>query len=186
MLYLFICLYAYLKLLILRAGRPTDQTNQARPQPPLHTANLHTKIVDIRGFDSSIILIFRGEFVLSPWGFSESFESSNLSRDNLSREIGCAHTSPVDTFAPSRAHTTHLLGSTHHSPRHFKVRGSNPREMVGGITCLTLLVYFGLICFLRPVCFHSPLQAHTLKAATSHPAKLARQPARRADPAREL
>ena len=48
------------------------------------TANLRTKIRDFRGFDSSRILIFRGGIIMS---IGNKLESSNLSRDNLSREI---------------------------------------------------------------------------------------------------
>ena len=69
----------------------------------MSTANLCTKIVDFRGYDSSIILILRGGILMSLMSimnFLESFESSNLSkfpgkfelsnlsRDHLSREIG--------------------------------------------------------------------------------------------------
>ena len=43
-------------------------------------------MVDFRGFDSSTILIERGG-ILRP-GFPRKFESSNVSRDNVSREIG--------------------------------------------------------------------------------------------------
>ena len=54
-------------------------TNACTTSPDLfYTANLRTKILDFRGFDSSRILILRGGH----------FESSNLSRDHLSREIG--------------------------------------------------------------------------------------------------
>ena len=53
-----------------------------------HTANLRTKIMDIRGFYSNIILSLRGG-IPRPIGIClAKFESSNLSRDNLSREIG--------------------------------------------------------------------------------------------------
>ena len=45
------------------------------------TADLRTKIIDFRGFDSSIILSLMG-------GIPRTFESINLSRDNISREIG--------------------------------------------------------------------------------------------------
>ena len=52
------------------------------------TANLHTKILDCRGFDSSRILIVRGRILMLMREFPGKFESTNLSRDNLSREIG--------------------------------------------------------------------------------------------------
>ena len=52
-----------------------------------NTANLSTKILDSRGFDSSRILVLRGG-ILMTIGNSWKFESRNLSRDNLSREIG--------------------------------------------------------------------------------------------------
>ena len=52
------------------------------------TPNLPTDIVGFRGFDSSIILIYRGGIPRPIGDFPESFESSNVSRDNVSREIG--------------------------------------------------------------------------------------------------
>ena len=52
------------------------------------TANLPTNIVDFRGFDSSIILMFKGWNSQAHRGFARKFESSNVSRDNASREIG--------------------------------------------------------------------------------------------------
>ena len=55
-------------------------------------ANLPTNIMDLRGFDSNIILILRVGILRSIGDFPESlsgkFESSNLSRHNASREIG--------------------------------------------------------------------------------------------------
>ena len=55
------------------------------------TANLRTKIPDFRGFDSSRISIVRGEILTCGHvhrEFNGKFESSNLSRNNISREIG--------------------------------------------------------------------------------------------------
>ena len=52
------------------------------------TANLRTNMMDFRGFDSSIILILRGGILMSIGYFPENLRSSNLSRDNVSREIG--------------------------------------------------------------------------------------------------
>ena len=53
-----------------------------------HAPNLPTKILDFRGFDSSIILDLRGGILMSIGEFPGNLESMNLSRDNLSREIG--------------------------------------------------------------------------------------------------
>ena len=47
------------------------------------TADLRIKILDSRGFDSSRILILRGWNSRAHREFPGSFESSNLSRDNL-------------------------------------------------------------------------------------------------------
>ena len=55
---------------------------QARPS----AANLCTYILDVRGLDPSIILISRGGTLMS----IGKFESTNLSRHNLSREAGRA------------------------------------------------------------------------------------------------
>ena len=54
----------------------------------IYTPNLPTSIVDFRGLDSSTILISRGGILTSIGDLPEKFESSNLSRDNVSREIG--------------------------------------------------------------------------------------------------
>ena len=54
-------------------------------------ANLRTKILDFRGFGSSIILCLRGGIRRSVESYRKSpgkFESTNLSRDNLSEELG--------------------------------------------------------------------------------------------------
>ena len=51
----------------------------------MRTANFPSKILDFRGFDSSIILSLRGGILVT---FPGNVESTNLNRDNLSREIG--------------------------------------------------------------------------------------------------
>ena len=53
------------------------------------TANLRATILDFRGFDSSRILIRRGWNSNIQWEFPGIVESANLSRNDLSREIGC-------------------------------------------------------------------------------------------------
>ena len=52
------------------------------------TANLLTKIQDFRGFDSSIIVDIEGLDSHVHWEIPTKFESTNLSRDDLSRETG--------------------------------------------------------------------------------------------------
>ena len=47
----------------------------------LDTTNLRTKIMEFRGFDSSIMLIIRGGIVMSIGNFPGSLESTSLSRD---------------------------------------------------------------------------------------------------------
>ena len=42
-----------------------------------HTANLRTKILDFRGFDSSIILMLRGGILMSTGNFPESLSQRN-------------------------------------------------------------------------------------------------------------
>ena len=44
--------------------------------------------MDFRGFDSSIILILRGGILMSIGIFPESLSQANVSKDNVSREIG--------------------------------------------------------------------------------------------------
>ena len=48
---------------------------------------LPTRTLDFRGLDSSRILVLRGKIIMSTGNSPEVFESTNLSRDNLSREI---------------------------------------------------------------------------------------------------
>ena len=69
---------------LVRSSRSDHPAPSAWPS----TANLRTKILDFRGFDSSIILRLRGGILMSIGSFPESLVSRNLSRDNLSREIG--------------------------------------------------------------------------------------------------
>ena len=52
------------------------------PSGITYTANLRTKILDFKGFDSSRIFNLRGDSE-----FPGKFESTNLGRDNLGREI---------------------------------------------------------------------------------------------------
>ena len=61
-----------------------------QPQGPIakHTADLRIKMLDFRGFASSRIFSFRGWNSHAQKEFPGNFESNNLSRDNLSREIG--------------------------------------------------------------------------------------------------
>ena len=66
---------------------PTESRRAAQRQPS-PTASLRTKILDFRGFDSSIILILRCGILMSTGNLPEKFESKNRGRDNLSREIG--------------------------------------------------------------------------------------------------
>ena len=53
-----------------------------------YTANLCTKILDFRGFDSGRILILRGWNSHVHRESPRNFESRNLSRDNLNWETG--------------------------------------------------------------------------------------------------
>ena len=52
------------------------------------TPNLPTNTVDFTGFDSSTNLKFTGWNSQAHRGFTGQFESSNVSRNNISREIG--------------------------------------------------------------------------------------------------
>ena len=57
----------------------------------LYTPNLPTKIVDFRGFDSSIILIYRGGILMSMGDFPDDLSQAMLVGCNVSREIGRIH-----------------------------------------------------------------------------------------------
>ena len=52
------------------------------------TANLRTTILDFRGFDSSVVLSLSRGIRVSIDGYPENIESTSLSRDRPSREIG--------------------------------------------------------------------------------------------------
>ena len=54
----------------------------------MHTANPPTSIVDFRGFYSSTVLILKKWNSQVHRGFPGNFESSNVSRCNVSRRIG--------------------------------------------------------------------------------------------------
>ena len=54
----------------------------------MYTPNLRTKILDLRGLDSSIVLIAKGWKSHARREFPGNVESTNRSRDNLSSEIG--------------------------------------------------------------------------------------------------
>ena len=47
-------------------------------RPVYSTANLRAKILDLRGFDSSVILISRGEILMSVGSFLESLSQAIL------------------------------------------------------------------------------------------------------------
>ena len=53
----------------------------------MHT-HIHTNIVDFKRFDSSMILMFKGRNSQAHREFPGKFESSNVSRGNISGEIG--------------------------------------------------------------------------------------------------
>ena len=61
----------------------------------LSTANLRTKIPDFGGFDSSRILVLRGWNCHVHREYPGSFESVDLSRDNLSRQGEWAYVASV-------------------------------------------------------------------------------------------
>ena len=76
------CIYIYIYIYIHRERRLV-----VAARGKAVTANLRTKILDFRGFDLSRILI-KGWNSHVHGGFLGKLESSNLSREILSREIG--------------------------------------------------------------------------------------------------
>ena len=80
------------------------------------TPNLPANIVGFRGSDSSIILILRGGIPMSIGSFPGKFESSNLSRRNVSRRIGRSTTHArlalliVKVVACVHANTYRIIG----------------------------------------------------------------------------
>ena len=89
--FIYIYIYTYIYIYIYTHAR----THTEHGGPPggagsevCSTANLRTNIMAFRGFDYNVILIQRGWSYHVHRGFPGKFESSNLSRDNVSREIG--------------------------------------------------------------------------------------------------
>ena len=84
----YICIYIYIYI-------GTEVSLRSRPSAPApclrqhRTTNLGTKILDFRGFDSSIILIIRGGILVSMGEVLESLSQESSKRNNLSRDIGC-------------------------------------------------------------------------------------------------
>ena len=94
---LFPLIYLYIKIEIeieIEIEREEEAAAAARrPHSPAmwaraHTANLRTKILDFGGLDSSRILSLRGGILMSIGNFPGNLQSTNLSSDYLSREIG--------------------------------------------------------------------------------------------------
>ena len=80
----------------------------------LNTASLRTKVLNFRGFDSSRILVLRAGIPRSIGEFPGNYESTNLSRDNLSREIGRSSHDHLETviFEPNRDSSPILILQT--------------------------------------------------------------------------
>ena len=66
---MYICIYIYIYIYIKRGGESAA---------PAATANLRTKILDFRGFDSSRILILSGGILVSIGDFPESLSQQIL------------------------------------------------------------------------------------------------------------
>ena len=54
----------------------------------IYTANLRTNIMDVRGFDSTMILMLRGAILMSIGNFPEVLSQAMLVECNVIREIG--------------------------------------------------------------------------------------------------
>ena len=80
--------------------------------------------MDFRGSDSSIILVLRGWNPPVHRGFPGKFESSNLSRENVSREIG--RTKICNTVAL-------VVCSPEAGPRRVDDLGREARRMAGTV-----------------------------------------------------
>ena len=79
-----------LEVVAVAEGLADDQRREFRRADEPHTANLRAKILDFGGFDSSGVLNSRGGILMSIGKeFPGNYESTNPSRDDLSRKIGC-------------------------------------------------------------------------------------------------
>ena len=75
-----------LESIALSPGSLSGQTPESRPAP---YGNLRTKLLDFRGFDSSIILILRCGILMSIENLPDFLSQQILvHRENLSRDIG--------------------------------------------------------------------------------------------------
>ena len=92
---------------------PPEVDSVLKP-PPSSTANFHTKILDFRGFDSSRILVFKGWNSQAHREFPGKSESSNLSGDSLSGEIGRSFKPPqqYSRFLPSQDELRYFMDAS--------------------------------------------------------------------------
>ena len=94
---------------------------------PVRAANLRTKILDFGGFDSSRILILRGWNSQGHREFPGKLESSDLSRDDLSREIGRTWihlgASVTSMGTPQTVHRTLDVLSSRHRLNEYLAQG---------------------------------------------------------------
>ena len=93
-IYVYIYVYTYIYIYIEREREIYTYIHITRP-----AANLRNKIMDVRGFDSSISFIIRYEIPHALRVFPGSLESRNLSRGDLSREIGGSGATYVESRA---------------------------------------------------------------------------------------
>ena len=118
----------------IRWGRVSGESPRLRPI----FVRTSTKILDFRGFDSSRILILRDEIPRSIGDFPECLSQGILAGIILAERLGVGDL---------------RLAVTRGWP------AAEPKTIadLGGTTCLTLLVWYGLVCFLRvSLCQGSP------------------------------
>ena len=104
-LFMYECVYIYIYIELFRF--PSQKETPKRP--PERSANLRAKLLDFRGFDSSIIFILRGEILMSVGNFPESSRQAILVGIILVGRLGVA-ACPDRRRPPTRARTTQWRG----------------------------------------------------------------------------
>ena len=128
-IYVHMYVYIYIYIHSQTSGRTHD----------VKMPSLHTKILDFRGFDSSRIIVLRGGISTPTGNFLGNFESTNLSRDNLRREIGRTGFCEKNKYPPEQK----TLGKTG-----FQSAKSGPGELLLPLDCMAKARVKGL-CFHR-------------------------------------
>ena len=125
-----------------KMAQPRAQPDEGRRRRA--TPNLRTNIMAFRGFDSSIINInSKGWNSHVHRGFPGKFESSNLSRDNVSREIGRVMSCLASLALP----LPQLLSPHLTSPRLAAGHSYGETSIISSYSCLCAMFMSSINCY---------------------------------------